>query len=287
MFAPKGGTCRAASSKGRNRARAGLLLGFLALLLPGPAFATGSRLACSLLVDAADGAVLDRRGPDCERPNSPASTFKVPLALMGFEAGLLQDSHAPALPYKPEYPAWRDAWKTTTDPAYWMRESVVWYSQELTRRLGMDAFQGWVDRLDYGNRDLSGDPGKGNGLTRAWLSSSLAISPLGQVAFLRRLVRGDLPVSAETLRKTEALLRRDELPGGWTAFGKTGAGSRPGPDSTPFGWYVGWARKADRTLVFVRLIDGDAKSDIPASFVARDAILAELPALLDKSAASR
>ncbi|QJE73492.1 class D beta-lactamase [Aerophototrophica crusticola] len=260
----------------------------LALLLPWPAAASGSQLACSLLVDAADGAVLDRSGPDCDRPNSPASTFKIPLALMGLESGQLQDSHAPALPYKPEYPAWRDAWKTTTDPAYWMKESVVWYSQELTKRLGMDAFQAWVDRLDYGNRDLSGDPGQGNGLTRAWLSSSLRISPAGQAAFLRRLVRGDLPVSAETVRKTEALLRRDDLPGGWTSFGKTGAGSLPGPDgkpdpNRPFGWYVGWARKGDRTLVFVRLVKDDARSDTPASFRARDALLAELPGLLGKA----
>ncbi|ASX27927.1 hypothetical protein BA173_03570 [Rickettsia sp. MEAM1 (Bemisia tabaci)] len=49
--------------------------------------------------------------------------------------------------------------------------------------------------FSYGNQDTSGDKGKNNGLTNAWLSSSLEISPEEQIAFLQKLAADQLPVS--------------------------------------------------------------------------------------------
>jgi beta-lactamase class D len=217
--------------------------------------------------------------------NSPASTFKVALAVIGFDTDILVDAHTPAWPYKPEYQAWMESWKTTVDPTSWLRDSVVWYSRELTRRLGAERFQQAVDRLDYGNRDLSGDPGRHNGLTNAWLSSSLQISPVEEVAFLRKLLSHRLPVSAKAMDLTIATLPQFPLPDGWTVHGKTGSGSQPGPHGKPdrdrqFGWFVGWAQKDDRRLVFARLVKDDARMDSYASLRARDSLLEELPQLL-------
>lgn len=233
--------------------------------------------ACSFIAEAASGEVIEQKGPDCERRTSPASTFKVPLALIGFEAGILKDGKAPAWSPRRDDEILLPSWKGPVDPTLWQRDSVVWYSQALTRRLGMKRFQAAVDRLDYGNRDLAGEPGRRNGLTHAWLSASLAISPSEQIAFLRRLLADPSPAAART---------RDILPGfgevqGWTIRGKTGSGFARNSDGSldrvrQFGWFVGFAEKAGRRLVFARLIRDEVKTEGYGGPRARDAMLAYL-----------
>ncbi len=263
----------------------GLALAPTSLAARGQARGPATIVACTLLVDAATGDVRVKQGDGCDVRNSPASTFKVALSVMGFDADILQDAHAPAWPYKEEYKAWRESWKQTTDPTYWLKESVVWYSQQLTLKLGMERFQRFVDGFDYGNRDLSGDPGRHNGLTRAWLSSSLQISPAEQIAFLRKLLAHKLPVSARAQAMTMEIMPTFQVAEGWMVQGKTGTGSQRKADGTldddrQFGWFVGWARKGDRQLVFARLIKDHEHIESTAGFRARDTLLADLPALL-------
>ena len=180
-------------------------------------------------------------------------------------------------------PPWRIGGASSIRPAG--GNSVVWYSREITRRLGAARFQSCIDGFDYGNRDLSGDPGENNGLTNAWLSSSLKISPVEQTAFLRRLLGRQLPVSKAAMDQTEAIMPQFPLPDGWTAYGKTGTGFQPGPDGKPdrdrqFGWFVGWAQKGARRVVFARLSKDEAKNETYAGPRTRDAMLADLPELL-------
>ena len=221
----------------------------------------------------------------CDERVPPASTFKIPIALMGYDAGFLQDEHSPELPFKEGYADWVKSWRADTDPTVWMRDSVVWYSQQVTLSLGMQRFADYAAAFDYGNADVSGDAGKDNGLTRAWLSSSLRISPLEQVDFLTELVKGELPVSARAHEMTKAILPVATLPDGWTVRGKTGAGfaSQPNgkPDrDRPIGWYVGWAQKDGRTIVFARMKKHSSRQKLTPGFGARDAMLKELPGLL-------
>ena len=236
---------------------------------------------------AADtGKVLLQQGAQCEVRNSPASTFKIALGVMGYDAGILSDAHAPAWPYKEEYAAWVDSWKTTIDPTSWQRESVVWYSREITRQLGAERFQRYVDLLDYGNRDLSGDPGQHNGLSKSWISSSLQISPLEEAAFLRKFLNQKLPVAQQAVDRTIAIIPQYPLPDGWSVHGKTGAGFQPGADGKldrdrQFGWFAGWVQKDDRGLIFATLVKDDAKIAGSAGFRARDELLAGLPKILN------
>jgi len=240
--------------------------------------------SCTLVTEFETGRVLKRDG-DCERRNSPASTFKVPLSVMGYDAGILTDEDEPAWPYKPEYKAWNEAWRKTITPRPWLRDSVVWYSQALTREMGLERFRRYVDAFQYGNRDIGGDKAKGNGLTHAWLSSSLQISPVEQIGFLSKLLRRELPVSAKAQEMTVAIMPTFPLPDGWVAYAKTGSGFQPGANGTPnrdrqFGWFVGWAQKGERKILFTRLIRDECKESSVASFRARDSLLADLPALL-------
>jgi beta-lactamase class D len=240
---------------------------------------------CTVLADATTGKVLAQQG-ECDRRVPPASTFKVPIALMGYDAGFLKDEHDPKLPFMEGYPDWIESWRTDTDPTAWMTNSVVWYSQQVTQALGKEKFAGYAEAFGYGNADVSGDKGKDNGLTRSWLSSSLRISPLEQLDFLSKIVGRKLPVSEHAYDMTEAVLTKHDLPNGWTVLGKTGSGFSVNADDTvdrnrPFGWYVGWATKGERTVVFARLKELSKRQKMSPGLGSRDELLKELPSMLD------
>lgn len=261
-----------------------------ALLAAWASFAHAGPL-CTLVADAATGRPIVQEG-QCGERVTPASTFKIALSLMGYDAGVLRDEHAPTLAFKPGDPDWGGAaWHAPTDPARWMQYSVVWYSQRISHALGAERFQSYVRQFDYGNQDVAGDPGRDNGLDRAWIISSLRISPEEQVGFLRRLVNRQLPVSAHAFDMTARLTEVARLPGGWVVHGKTGAGA-PGassPDGTwdqahAYGWFVGWVTNGTKTYVFAHLLQDARIEPRPAGVRAREAVLDRLPALLPRDA---
>ena len=247
--------------------------------------AHASSIVCTVLADPATERVLRQEGR-CDERLTPASTFKIALSLMGYDAGYLTDEHLPALPFREGYVDWMPSWRTVTDPSAWISNSVVWYSQRLTEWLGLERMQRYVTAFHYGNEDLSGNPGKSDGLTQAWLSSSLKITPLEQTTFLEKLVRRELPIAPRAYDMTSQITRVAVLANGWDIHGKTGTGSPARPDGTvdqsrEVGWFVGWANRAGRSIVFVRCIQGSAQEQPRAGLRARADFLQELPALLD------
>ncbi len=243
-------------------------------------------LDCTFMTDAATGARLVQHG-QCDERVTPASTFNIVVSLMGYDSGILIDEHAPALPFKEGYPDWIPAWRATTDPASWLRHSVLWYAQQVVARLGADRFARYLQQFEYGNQDLSGDPGKNNGLAMAWVSSSLTISPVEQAAFLRKLVNHELPVSAHAVEMTSRIMVTDTLANGWVVRGKTGTASpvlANGKDDATrqYGWYVGWASKAGRTVVFARMVLQPRRQDSYAGWRVKQAFLEALPGHLNK-----
>jgi beta-lactamase class D len=244
-----------------------------------------AKTLCTAVADGASGRLLTQDGT-CDGRVTPASTFKIAISLMGYDAGFLSDEHSPALPFRPGYPDWIPSWRTTTDPTSWMKNSVVWYSQQVTAHLGEARFQRYVSAFHYGNEDVAGDPGKHNGLTHAWLSSSLQISPLEQLAFLEMFVRRQLPIKDRAYVMTGRVTALGVLGSGWEVHGKTGTGFPVAPDGSTdedhaFGWFVGWASKNAHSVVFVRLIQDDRAETISAGKRARDAFMKELPQILD------
>ncbi len=247
--------------------------------------AAEARTVCTAFAEAGTGKILEQRG-DCGGRVTAASTFKIAISLMGYDSGFLTDEHAPALPFHEGYPAWRPEWRQTTDPTRWIDYSVVWFSQQVTLSLGEKRFQNYVSAFRYGNEDVSGDPGKHDGLTRAWLNSSLKISPLEQLAFLEQLVDRRLPVTPHAVDMTSRITAITTLPNGWEIHGKTGTGfpqTAGGADDEAhaYGWFVGWAAKGPRTIVFARLIQDERPEAGPAGLRARTALLGELPGVLD------
>ncbi len=241
------------------------------------------RLRCTVILDAESGQVLHRDGT-CNEGFAPQSSFKLPLAVIGYDSGILKDATTPRWTYKKEWKRPKREQKAV-DPTIWERDSIVWYSQEITRRLGKAKFADYVRRFDYGNADVSGVAGQTDGLTEAWLMSSLKISGDQQANFVRRFVNGQLPVSKEAIARTEAIIPQFSAADGWTVHGKTGSGRMRTKANTYdgdrwLGWFVGWAQRGDRKVVFASLNIEDWKSDEPISFATRDALIADLPKLV-------
>lgn len=259
-----------------------LAVGLAATLLLGLAGGAQARTICTIVADAKTSEVLLEEG-DCRARVTPASTFKIPLALMGFDAGVLEEPHAPVLSWKKGEPDWGGAaWKRPTDPAAWMKHSVVWYSQRITPQIGAAQLTRYATAFGYGNADFSGDRGKNNGLERAWISSSLKISPQEQIAFLTRFVNGKLPVKPKAMADTLAIIEEAGVVDGWRLKGKTGGAFPRKPDGSldrlqGWGWFVGWADKAERKLVFARLIQGERQGSQSPGHISRSQVLRDWP----------
>ncbi len=241
-----------------------------------------ARVICTVVADAGTEPNLDQLG-NCSERVTPASTFKIAISLMGFDSGFLTDEHSPTLPYKEGYVDWGGSvWRQPQDPASWIKYSVVWFSQQVASSLGEARFQTYAHDFQYGNADVSGDPGKHNGLQHAWISSSLKISPLEQVAFLKKLVNRQLPVSQHAFDMTSKITQISVSADGWEIHGKTGTAfprdAAGGWDEAHgYGWFVGWASKTGNTLVFAHLIQDDQKGAQSAGMLARDELLKDLP----------
>lgn len=205
---------------------------------------------------------------------------------MGFDSGVLTEAHASILAFRPGDPDWGGAaWRQPTDPTRWLNYSVVWYSQRVTHALGQKRVEDDARRFGLGNADLSGDPGQHNGLDRAWIVSSLKVSPFEETDFLRKLVTHRLPVSAEAVAKTEAVVEVSPAADGWQFHGKTGTAYPRDADGVldqahGIGWYAAWAEKGNRTLIVVRLDRDDRADAVPTGLRTRSAVLAAWPAML-------
>lgn len=228
------------------------------------------RDGCFALYDLKEDKLVTRFNPErCAQRTSPCSTFKVPLSLMAFDAGILTDESSALKWDGTKYP--REAWNHDHTAATWMRDSVVWFSQRLTTQLGIEKVKSYLARLEFGNQDMSG------GLTKAWLESTLLISPDEELRFWERYWREQLPVSKHAYAMTKAITLVETSPSGWTLHGKTGSGAKGagGPRQRAtygLGWFVGHVAKGGREYVFVASYTDRVPSldRRPAGWVARD-----------------
>jgi beta-lactamase class D len=258
-----------------------ILLSLTLIIGAGQVFAHSG---CTLIADLESLEILHEEG-DCKVRHAPQSTFKIPLAVMGFETEILKDSQNPVWKFEGKYTPNRDVEKEDTSPIKWQTESIVWFSQKITTKMGNQKFANFIDSFDYRNKDVSGDQGLNNGLTHSWLSSSLKISPLEQVGFIRKLVNLDLPVSKSAQEKTLKILPQFTAED-WTVFGKTGTGYSRFKNgemnkNSVFGWFVGYAEKENRQLVFAKYTIEKPQEGSYAGPRARDAFLKALPTIMN------
>lgn len=171
---------------------------------------------------------------------APQSTFKVANALIGLQTGAVRDEYD--IKYWDGVKREIDNWNKDHTLGSGMRDSVVWYYQAMARDIGEERMSHWVKAIHYGNEDISG------GIDQFWLSSSLRISPVEQVHFLKQLYEESLPFDLSVMRTVKRMMIQKEEKHA-TLYGKTGSGSG-------IGWYVGFIKHENKTYIFATNIEG-------------------------------
>lgn len=198
-----------------------------------------------------------------EKESSPCSTFKIMSSLMGLENGIINQTDSVYKWNGTEY--WKSEWNKDIGFEEAFRASCVWYFREVTNRLGEETVQDTLERVQYGNCDISDWEGRLNtnnnnrDLTGFWIESSLKISPLEQAAVLSRIFEGNGFFSETSISLLKKVMLVEPAAGDIAVYGKTGMGVKDG--KCVDAWFVGMYEQEDDAVYFaVRLDDPDKKS---------------------------
>jgi beta-lactamase class D len=159
--------------------------------------------SCVVVIDG--GSVQRWKGSaaDCATRLSPASTYKIPHALIGLETGVVTESTVEKWDgvRRPNQPKWNQDHTVLSA----MRPSVLWFFQAMAPRIGAARAHDWLEKFHYGNTDASGE------ITEYWVNGRLRISPDEQLAFLKQFYDATLPVSKAHVHRLQAAL--EQAPG--------------------------------------------------------------------------
>jgi beta-lactamase class D len=196
---------------------------------------------------------------ECATRLSPASTYKIPHALIGLETGAITGTAVEKWDgvRRPDQPKWNQ--DHTVFSA--MRPSVLWLFQKMAPRVGAARAREWLERFGYGNADTSGP------ITQYWVNGRLRISPDEQLAFLSKFYGGALPVNRAYVEQLQEALQQapgtvenargvHKLDAGWrdgiSLNSKTGASTIESGESVS--WLVGQLVVDGRAMTFASAV---------------------------------
>lgn len=198
------------------------------------------------LFDSADGILSCSDVERCQRAFIPASTFKIPNSMIALETGVVDGPDTIMRWDHQQYSV--DAWNQDLKFRDAFRVSCVPCYRAIARQVGDKVEQEWLNKLDYGNHDISG------GVDKFWLWGGLRISPLEQIDFLRRFDGNKLPISERTADIVRDIMAID-VTDTYVLRAKTGSTLKP-DEPLDLGWFVGWLELGERRIFFATLIDG-------------------------------
>jgi len=122
---------------------------------------------------------------ECDHKAAPASTFKIPHALIALQSGVV----TPATVM--EWGGSRDgfaSWQRdhTLDSA--IKSSVLPFFQRTAAAIGRERMAATLRAIGYGSDTFDGE------LARFWINGDLVVSPREQAAFLQRMFTYQLPI---------------------------------------------------------------------------------------------
>lgn len=199
---------------------------------------------------------------------SPCSTFKIISSLIALENGIIEPDDS-IRPWSGEI-FWNEEWNRDIDFSDAFHASCVWYFREVIDEIGKDMIQKELDRLEYGNCDISDWEGGQNTnnnnpvLTGFWIESSLLISPKEQVEVLERIFGDKTVYSEETLDQLmRVMLLTESNEQDILIYGKTGMGMAHG--IVVDAWYTGFADTADKRIYFCVYLGETDNADVSSA----------------------
>lgn len=199
---------------------------------------------CFVLFDQSKGEYTIYNEEKSIKEISPCSTFKIINSLIGLETDVLQDENTTFKWDGTKYPI--NEWNKDQTLSTAVSNSVVWYFQKVASNVGEERMQDYLNKIDYGNKDISG------GITQFWLQSSLKISPRQQVEMLRNFYNSKLPFSARNVDIVKKVLKLSDQ-NDIVLSGKTGSGTIDNKGVN--GWFVGYAERNNNVFFFATNIE--------------------------------
>ena len=188
---------------------------------------------------------------------SPCSTFKIISSLTALEHGVLEPKESTRTWSGEVF--WNEDWNRDIDFSEAFRTSCVWYYRQLIDDIGQGRMQEELEKLQYGNCDISDWEGRLNtnnnnrALTGFWIESSLLISHKEQKEVMERIFGENSEYSEETQNELkQVMLVTEQERTDISIYGKTGMGKADGV--VVDAWFTGFAETAEGNLYFcVRL----------------------------------
>ena len=191
---------------------------------------------------------------EARKRHCPCSTFKIPHTLFGLETGILKNkNHRMKWDGKKRKRSVCNK-NHTLQTAF--SNSVIWYYQNLASKIGSKRMQNLVNKVNYGNKNISSD------LKSFWLYSShgsLKISALEQIEFLEKLFADRLPFSHSSINQLQDIMLMKKTKD-YSLYGKTGLGFiDPQKQLT---WFVGFVDRGENRYYFAAKTVGYSGSDL-------------------------
>ncbi|MBU3128970.1 BlaR1 family beta-lactam sensor/signal transducer [Clostridium tagluense] len=198
-----------------------------------------------VLFDVNKGDYIVYNKEKSEKRVSPCSTYKIVEALIGLETGAIKDEKELFKWDGSKYP-YRE-WNQDNTLFSAMKYSVNWYFEEVDRKIGKNKLKYYIDKMDYGNKDIYSLQAD------YWLQASLKISPIEQVEMLKKMYNYELPFSKKNIDIVKNSMKIME-DGERVMYGKTGSGDENNKEVN--GWFVGYIEENNDMYFFATNIEG-------------------------------
>lgn len=216
---------------------------------------------------------------------SPCSTFKIISSLIVLENGIIEPDNSTRIWSGEVF--WNEDWNKDIDFSDAFHVSCVWYFREVIDEIGKDMMQDELNKLQYGNCDISDWNGELNtnnqnpALTGFWIESSLLISPKEQVEVIERIFGDNTNYSEQTRNQLkQVMLFSESNESDILIYGKTGMGKNYGivVDS----WFTGFADTPEKRIYFCVYLGETENKDV-SSAKAREIAVEIVSAYLNES----
>lgn len=192
-----------------------------------------------------------------EMQTAPNSSFKIISSLMGLESGVIQPSDSTMKWDGTVYPV--EDWNKDLDYQEAFKSSVIWYYRKVLDLVGQDYVQDTVDKLSYGNCDISQWEGSLDNkvfpqikdlksINGFWQESSLKISPLQQAEVMYKIFQDKDVFSAQNISLVKELMLIDNGSHRIKIYGKTGTGIKD--ETWVDAWFTGLFEDQGETVYF-------------------------------------